>query len=83
MATQSLPTTNRRPALGVEHQRDLVDGAIAMVASGDARRVSLVLTHGAAILADAQASGRQWGVIVRGVWRGDGGGCDVVVEPIA
>ena len=71
-----------RPALRAEHQRDLVEGAIAIVASGDARRVSLVLSDGAAILAGAQASGRQWGVIVRASWRADGQGCDVVVEPI-
>jgi hypothetical protein len=79
--------TVRRPAVTrrsqrVEHERDLVEGAIAMVSRGHARRISLVLSEGPTILAAAQASGRQWGVIVRAVWRSDGQRCDVVVEPI-
>jgi hypothetical protein len=34
------------------------------------------------ILADAQAYGREHGVIVRCRWREPGPGCDIVVEPI-
>lgn len=66
----------------VEHELDLVEGAIALVAGGGARRVSLVVPHGALILPTARAIGRQWGVIVRAVWRPGGARCDIVVEPI-
>jgi hypothetical protein len=83
VATSSHPTPHR---IGydqrLEHELDLVEGAIVMVSNGDASRVSLVVSHGVLILPIAQASGRQWGVIVRAVWHPDGAGCDLVVEPI-
>lgn len=66
-----------------QHERDLVEAAIALVAGGGARRVSLLIQHGALILPGAQASAGRWGVIVRAVWRPDGAGCDLIVEPIA
>jgi hypothetical protein len=66
----------------IEHELDLVEGAVAMVARGEARRVSLVVGHGALILPVAQASGRRSGVIVRAAWRTDNANCDLVVEPV-
>jgi hypothetical protein len=66
-----------------QHERDLVDGAIALVGGGGAPRVSLVIQHGAVILRGAQAIATRRGVIVRAVRRPGHSGCDVVVEPIA
>jgi hypothetical protein len=64
------------------HETDLVEGAIALVATGGARRASFVLLHGGAILPQARASAHQRGVHVRAAPRADGG-CDIIVEPIA
>ena len=83
VATSSHPTPHPiEHQKRLEHELDLVEGAIAMVSHGDASRVSLVVANGALILPIAQASGRQWGVIVRAVWHPDGAGCDLIVEPI-
>ena len=73
------PTTRIR----LQHERDLVEAAIALVAGGGARRVSLVVQHGPLILTAAQASAVRWGVIVRAAWRSGEGACDLIVEPIA
>ena len=83
MEAQSRRTSGSRPAPHIEYERDLVESAIAMVANGDARRVSLLLSQGAAILAGVQAIGRQRGVVVRAEGRGEHGRCDLVVEPMA
>lgn len=64
-----------------DHELDLVQGAIALVAAGGAERVALVLRHGERILPAAQASGRDHHVEVR-VARREGGACDLVVEPM-
>ena len=66
----------------LQHQLDLVESAIALVASGGARRATLVLTHADKVLSNAQASAHDQGVVVRAAWRADGS-CDLVVEPIA
>jgi hypothetical protein len=66
----------------LDHDLDLVESAIALVAGGGADRVALVVRDGELILPLAQASGRRSGVVVRAVWRTNGG-CDIVVEPIA
>ena len=66
----------------IEHELDLVRGAIAMVTAGEARRVSLVVRNGAVLLPTAQAEGRQHGVIVRAVWHAGRAECDLIVEPI-
>ena len=66
----------------LDHDLDLVESAIALVAGGRARRAALVLRDGERVLAAAQASGHRRGVVVRAVWR-RGGGCDIVVEPVA
>ncbi len=66
-----------------EHEYLLVRGAIDLVARGGARRVTLVAVRSAeAILPDAQAVAGKQGVIVRGMWRGDGTGSDIALEPI-
>jgi hypothetical protein len=66
----------------LQHQLDLVESAIALVASGGARRATLVLTHADQVLPNAQAWAHDQGVVVRAAWRADGS-CDLVVEPIA
>ena len=66
----------------IEHEFDLVRGAIAMVTSGEARRVSLVVQNGSLLLPNAQAEGRRCGVIVRAAWHGGRAECDLIVEPI-
>ena len=71
------------PVTTDEHEFLLVRGAIDLVARGGARRVTLVAVRFAeAILPDAQALAREHGVIVRAMWRGDGTGSDIAVEPI-
>jgi hypothetical protein len=61
----------------------LLDGAIALIASGGARRVTLVAVQAAeALLPAAQALAREQGVIVRAIWRSGGAGCDIAVEPV-
>jgi hypothetical protein len=66
-----------------KHELDLVRGAIDLIASGGARRVTMVAMHYAeAILPTAQALAREHGVIVRAVWREAGSGCDIAVEPV-
>jgi hypothetical protein len=61
----------------------LICSAVILVATGVARRVTHVgLGCAPEILADAQAYGREHGVIVRGRWREPGPGCDIIVEPI-
>lgn len=83
MERATIPSPRATPARRrLAHEASLVDGAIDLVAGGEARRVSLVLRSGATLLPDAQARGRAYGVIVRGLWRADGSGCDLVVEPI-
>lgn len=70
------------PTAEHDHELQLVEAAIALVAAGGARRATLVLRHGEVVLAEAQAAARQWGVVVRALWRPDGG-WDIVVEPVA
>jgi len=71
------------PVTAAEHDLLLVRGAIDLIANGGARRVTLVAVHSAeAILPEAQAVAREHGVIVRAVWREDGVGCDIAVEPV-
>jgi hypothetical protein len=65
-----------------DHEIDLVEGAIALVASGGARRASLVVQEGDAILAQARAAAIRHGVSVRAIVR-PGGGCDLIVEPMS
>jgi hypothetical protein len=64
-----------------DHELDLVEGAIALVATGGAERVELILRQGERILPVAQASARERDVAIR-VARREGGACDLVVEPM-
>lgn len=71
------------PATTAEHDLLLLRGAIDLIVTGGARRVTLVAVHSAeAILPAAQALARERGVIVRAVWRASGDGCDIAVEPV-
>lgn len=67
----------------VDHELELVRGAIAVVASGGARRVTLVgmesVDH---LLPGAQASAHGRGVTVRPLRREAGVGWDIAVEPL-
>jgi hypothetical protein len=83
MASPSVePSRARTPAAERLHLLDLVESAVALIANGGARRVTLVLPHADRVLPDAQASARARGVVVRALWRADGA-CDIVVEPVA
>lgn len=66
-----------------EHDLLLLRGAIALIASGGARRVTLVKIHsGESVLAAAQALAREQGVIVRAMWQAGGKACDIAVEAV-
>lgn len=65
-----------------DHALDLVESAIALVAGGGARRVTLVIPQAQLVLSAAQASARQLGVVARADW-GPGGSCDIVISPVA
>jgi hypothetical protein len=83
MATSSAqPLAPRVLRAEHDHELQLVEAAIALVATGGARRATLVLRHGVVILAEAQAAARPSGVVVRALWRPKSG-CDIVVEPVA
>jgi hypothetical protein len=66
-----------------EHELDLIRGAIALIVSGAASRVTLVATRLAErIVPEARILAAEHGIIVRAVWRPELDGCDIVVEPI-
>ena len=67
-----------------DHDLLLVRGAIGLVSSGGARRVTVIARHSNEnVVAAAQAFARKNGVIVRAIWRPAGDGCDIAVEPVA
>ena len=67
----------------VDYELELVRGAIAVVAGGGARRVTLVGMQGVDhLLPGAQALAQGRGVTVRPVRREAGVGWDVAVEPL-
>jgi hypothetical protein len=83
MASQPVELSRARTLRAeMQHQLDLVESAIALVANGGARRATLVLPHADLVLPEAQSLARERGVVVRAVWQADGA-CDVIVEPIA
>ncbi len=64
------------------HEISLINGSIALLASGGADRVTLTgLRFGERILPSAQVAARPLGVVVRPLWRASGAGCDIAVEP--
>jgi len=74
--------TGRAAARGtLEHEISLINGSIALLASGGAARVTLTgLRYGERILPTAQLSASELGVVVRPLWRSPDGGCDIAVE---
>jgi hypothetical protein len=83
MASQSVePARARDSQAELEHRLDLIESAIALVASGGARRATVVMPDADLALPEAQSLARDHGVVVRAAWRADGA-CDVVVEPVA
>lgn len=74
----SMPGSRER----VEHEFDLLESAVALVASGGASRVIVVLRDHEPILSRARFTAGQRGVILRETQRA-GGGWDIVVEPAA
>ena len=77
------PTSQR--ALAQARQRELMMAreAIAMVASGASRRVVVAgIRYGDVILDSARRFALESGVRVNPIWREEGGGADLVVEPI-
>jgi hypothetical protein len=83
----------RRSAAGVliahgqgstaEHELHLLRGAIDVIASGGARRVTLVAMHAAeAILPEAQGLADEHGVVIRAIRSGKDDLCDIAVEPV-
>jgi len=73
----SVPASRKK----VEHELELLESAITLVAGANASRVIVVLPDDDLILAAVRASARLRGVLVRSAPRSRGG-CDVVVEPI-
>lgn len=66
----------------LEHERCLIQAAIALLASGDAARVTMTgMRFGERILPTAEISARKKGVVIRPLWRPGGTRCDLAVEP--
>jgi hypothetical protein len=73
----------KRAPSGLERERQLITEAIAMVALGAAPRVVVAsLKHSRALLDPARHMALEAGVSVRAIWRGDGAGADLAVEPL-
>jgi len=69
---------------GLEREQRLVREAIAMVASGAAPRVVVAsLRYSRALLGPSQRLALEAGVRVRALWRKDGEGADLAVEPMS
>jgi len=68
---------------GLEREQRLVREAIAMVASGAAPRVTVAsLRYSRALIDPSSRLALEAGVRVRTIWRKDGRGADLAVEPI-
>ena len=66
-----------------EHELTLVNGAIDLIASGRASRVTLIgLRTSARLLPRAMALGHEAGMTVRADWHDADDGCDLTVEAI-
>jgi hypothetical protein len=67
----------------LERESRLVTEAIAMVASGAAPRVVVAsLRQSQALLDPSRQRALEAGVRIRALWRNDGAGADLAVEPI-
>ena len=68
----------------LEHEISLIDSSIEMLAAGAANRVTLTgLRFAERIFPVAQCSASTRDVAVRLLWRHDGVGCDIALEPRA
>jgi hypothetical protein len=77
-AAASIDTSTRHR---IDYERDLVESAISMVATGGSRRVTVAsIRFGEQLLAEATALARGRRVRVRPVWGLGDGACDIVVE---
>jgi hypothetical protein len=66
----------------LEHERSLINAAIALLVSGGADRVTLTgLRFADRLLPTAVASARLQGVVIRPLWRPGATTCDITVEP--
>jgi hypothetical protein len=65
----------------INHELDLVRGAIELVATGSSRRVTVSgLLFGEQLLERAQRLGAANGLEVHPLWKSGEQGCDIVVE---
>jgi hypothetical protein len=65
----------------IDYERDLIENAIAMVAAGGSRRVTVAsIRFGEELLAEAASLARGRGVRIRPLWGLGDGACDIVVE---
>jgi len=81
MAASSAPQPSMRAARRwSEHELDLLESAVALVANGGASRVALIIGDKPPVHATARVRAGQRGVILREVKRADGNR-DIVVEP--
>ena len=79
VADSALPSN--RPRL--DHELDLVRGAIDLIVGGGASRVTLVgMTSAERLLPRAQSLSSEAGLAARAIWHPDGGGCDIAVERV-
>lgn len=79
MAASSVPLSSMPAARRREHELDLLESAVSLVASGGASRVVVILGDEEPILSKARLAAGPRGVILREVKRADGGS-DIVVE---
>jgi hypothetical protein len=67
----------------LEHELNLVRGAIDLITSGGATRVTLIgLQSAERLLPRAQVLGHEQAVTVRAQWHDDRGGCDLAIEAL-
>lgn len=80
MATASAPHLLRLSPIQLEHELDLLEGAITLVASAGASRVIVLMGGGNGIPRTARSRARSRGVTLRAKRRADGYR-EIVVEP--
>lgn len=83
MATRSIEQHPSAPALRAAHERDLLHCSLALLAAGDARRVTIVGMRYGGLVAELRPVAGARGISLRGASHpGRRGRTDVVVEPI-
>jgi hypothetical protein len=81
-ASSALRSPTHRSKGLAEHELDLLESAIALVASGGASRVVVVMALGKRIPSTTRSTAGQRGVVLLQARRDDGG-TDLIVEPAA